>query len=177
MKHQNFGTAKASHTKTAFSMHQKLKTPRHRMLLDGSSNTFSRQLNFHHLGLSNLSDANENIMTNKNLKRQKNLKQTNNNCLGVKSIAEQHDTFLLDMWGVMHDGSRPYDGVLDTIKKMKECGKRMIILSNSSKRQTESIAMLAKLGFDPDNFDQIITSGEVSVLSFLLICSNTTMIF
>jgi len=38
----------------------------------------------------------------------------------------------------------------------------LIILSNSSKRQDHSIRMLKKLGFDPNDFEQIITSGEVT---------------
>lgn len=67
------------------------------------------------------------------------------------------------MWGVMHDGSKPYEGVLETIQKLKEKGKDMVILSNSSKRTDSSVKSLKKLGFDPSDFSQIITSGEVSV--------------
>jgi len=85
---------------------------------------------------------------------------------------------LLDMWGVLHDGSEPYDGVLDAVRRLKDYGgggggdsraaankdggKRLVILSNSSKRRGNSVEMLRKLGFDPDDFDAIITSGEIS---------------
>lgn len=63
----------------------------------------------------------------------------------------------------MHDGTTAYDGVLEVVQKLKERGKEMIILSNSSKRQDNSIKMLTKLGFDPlGDFSQIITSGEVT---------------
>jgi hypothetical protein len=31
----------------------------------------------------------------------------------------------------MHDGTNPYDGVLEVVKKLKEEGKDVIILSNS----------------------------------------------
>ena len=75
---------------------------------------------------------------------------------------DEYDLFLLDMWGVMHNGSRPYDGVLECIKELKKNGKEMVILSNSSKRTDSSIKNLKKLGFDPSDFSQIITSGEVS---------------
>lgn len=81
---------------------------------------------------------------------------------GIRDIIEDHDVFLLDMWGCMHDGDRPYDGVLDVVQKLKDAGKKIIILSNSSKRKDNSIQMLKKLGFEPDDFDQIITSGEVA---------------
>jgi ribonucleotide monophosphatase NagD (HAD superfamily) len=77
-------------------------------------------------------------------------------------VADQYDAFLLDMWGVMHDGSRPYDGVLDAVRQLAERGKTIIILSNSSKRRDHSVKMLRRLGFDPSVFDKIITSGEVA---------------
>lgn len=80
---------------------------------------------------------------------------------GVSSLPE-YDTYLLDMWGVMHDGTRPYDGVLETIAQLKAQNKRLVILSNSSKRLSYAHKMLKKLGFNIDDFEQIITSGEVS---------------
>ena len=62
----------------------------------------------------------------------------------------------------MHDGSKPYEGVLETVQELKAKDVRLVILSNSSKRQSHSIKMLKKLGFNPNDFDDIITSGEVS---------------
>ncbi|KAL7543108.1 hypothetical protein ACHAXR_012675 [Thalassiosira sp. AJA248-18] len=75
---------------------------------------------------------------------------------------DRYDTFLLDMWGVMHNGSEPYEGVLQTVEELKKAGKKMIVLSNSSKRRENSEKMLVKLGFNPSDFDNIITSGDVS---------------
>ena len=84
---------------------------------------------------------------------------------GVQSIASSYTTFLLDMWGVMHNGSETYDGVINTIQQLnnKNQKTKLIILSNSSKRISNSLKMLTKLGFDPHHdFIQIITSGDVS---------------
>lgn len=81
---------------------------------------------------------------------------------GIEEVAKDHDIFLLDMWGVMHDGTTPYEGVVDCVEKLKKAGKEMIILSNSSKRKENSFKMLSKLGFDPNDFSQVITSGDVS---------------
>eukprot|EP00536_Pseudo-nitzschia_multiseries_P004522 jgi/Psemu1/188199/e_gw1.75.139.1 len=82
---------------------------------------------------------------------------------GIEKIADDYDVFLLDMWGVMHDGIRPYEGVPEVVQKLREAGKKLIILSNSSKRRSNSVKMLRKLGFEPeDDFSEIITSGEVA---------------
>ncbi len=48
------------------------------------------------------------------------------------------------MWGVMHNGSEAYEGVLEAVKELKQAGKKMIILSNSSKRRENSHKMLTK---------------------------------
>lgn len=81
---------------------------------------------------------------------------------GIRQLVDSYDVFVLDMWGVLHDGSQPYEGVLECLAQLKQHGKQLIILSNSSKRQSNSLKMLEKLGFDPSDFAQIITSGEVS---------------
>lgn len=44
----------------------------------------------------------------------------------------------------MHDGSKPYEGVLQTVQELKNAGKKMIILSNSSKQRSNSEKMLVK---------------------------------
>ena len=77
-------------------------------------------------------------------------------------ILDNYDTFLLDMWGVMHDGRAPYEGVLRAVRKLKESGKRLIVLSNSSKRREDAERMLVELGFDIADFHDIVTSGDVS---------------
>ena len=81
---------------------------------------------------------------------------------GIRDLVDKYDIFLLDMWGVMHDGTTTYEGVHEAIAELKKAGKELIILSNSSKRQDNSFKMLKKLGFDINDFSEIITSGEVS---------------
>jgi ribonucleotide monophosphatase NagD (HAD superfamily) len=89
-------------------------------------------------------------------------KNKNKFITGIRDIADDYDVFLLDLWGVLLDGSRPYDGVLDALQELRRLHKRIVILSNSSKRLDHSLRMLRKLGFDPTGFETIITSGEVA---------------
>lgn len=92
---------------------------------------------------------------------------------GIRDIVDDYDVFLLDMWGVMHDGFNAYEGVIDTVKQLRKANKKLIILSNSSQRKDKSISNLKGLGFDPlDDFDTIITSGEVAFLMLSIINDN-----
>lgn len=85
---------------------------------------------------------------------------------GMRDIVDDYDTFVLDMWGVMHDGFTAYDGVIECVTKLRAAGKKLIILSNSSQRKEKSLANLEGLGFAPaTDFEQIVTSGEVSFLT------------
>mmetsp|Transcript_17927 Transcript_17927/g.44658 ORF Transcript_17927/g.44658 Transcript_17927/m.44658 type:complete len:453 (-) Transcript_17927:2719-4077(-) len=93
---------------------------------------------------------------------------------GIRNIVDDYDVFLLDMWGVMHDGIKPYQGVPDVVQKLKDVNKKLIILSNSSKRRTNSVKMLRKLGFSDDAFDEIITSGEVAHHLLTYLAEGTT---
>jgi HAD superfamily hydrolase (TIGR01450 family) len=84
---------------------------------------------------------------------------------GLQEIIHEYDVFLIDMWGVLHDGKQPYEHVLHTIKQMKQSSnsnKVLILLSNSSKRYHHSIKNLQQLGFHDDDFHAVITSGEVT---------------
>ena len=55
-----------------------------------------------------------------------------------------------------------YEGALNAVRKLKESGKRLTILSNSSKRREDSEGTLVRLGVNPANIHDVITSGDVS---------------
>tara|TARA_Y100000022_G_scaffold74523_2_gene64181 strand:- start:1633 stop:2505 length:873 start_codon:yes stop_codon:yes gene_type:complete len=76
-------------------------------------------------------------------------------------ISDKYDVFILDQWGVMHDGHHGYDHAIDAVKHLIEKNKQLIIISNSSKRRISSINRLKDLGFDKNNFIEVMTSGEM----------------
>ena len=81
----------------------------------------------------------------------------------IKSIEEiiyDYDNFIIDQWGVMHDGAFGYDHALNTINILNSNNKNLFIISNSSKRSKSSIDRLPKLGFKKKSFINTVTSGE-----------------
>ena len=79
----------------------------------------------------------------------------------ISDISSLYDVFILDQWGVMHDGYKGYDHAIESIKKLIEANKKLIIISNSSKRKISSIGRLKSLGFNKNNFIEVMTSGEM----------------
>ena len=76
-------------------------------------------------------------------------------------ISDKYDVFILDQWGVMHDGHHGYDHAIDAVKHLIYKNKQLIIISNSSKIRISSINRLKDLGFDKNNFIEVMTSGEM----------------
>ncbi|WP_425406735.1 TIGR01459 family HAD-type hydrolase [Hwanghaeella sp.] len=80
---------------------------------------------------------------------------------GIGNLADEYDTYLLDQWGVIHDGVTLHPGALDAMRRLADAGKRTIILSNSGKRASDSHGRLDSLGVDRSLYLEIITSGEL----------------
>ena len=76
-------------------------------------------------------------------------------------ISDKYNVFILDQWGVMHDGRHGYDHAIDAVKHLIYKNKQLIIISNSSKRRISSINSLKDLGFNKNNFIEVMTSGEM----------------
>ena len=76
-------------------------------------------------------------------------------------ILDKYDMFILDQWGVMHDGIRGYDHAIAAINNLINKNKKLTIISNSSKRKISSINSLKNLGFDKNNFIEVMSSGEM----------------
>ena len=65
---------------------------------------------------------------------------------------DNYDYFILDQWGVMHDGVYGYSHAIKAIDLLIQENKKLMIISNSSKRKINTIDRLNNLGFDKNNF-------------------------
>jgi HAD superfamily hydrolase (TIGR01459 family) len=83
-------------------------------------------------------------------------------CQGISDISDSYMGFIIDQWGVLHNGEKPYDGVVECLKELKARNKFIIVLSNSGKRAEENKERLKKIGIGPSLYDVILTSGEMT---------------
>ncbi len=79
---------------------------------------------------------------------------------GVEPLAETFDGFIVDVWGVLHDGLRLYPGVADTLDRLAERGKGVVFLTNAPRRSRNVARMLARLGLPERHRRNIVSSGE-----------------
>ncbi|GAB2265459.1 hypothetical protein Dimus_000514 [Dionaea muscipula] len=83
---------------------------------------------------------------------------------GIQHIAESRrfKAWLLDQFGVLHDGKQPYPGAISTLEKLAKTGAKMVVISNSSRRASVTADKMRSLGFDPSLFVGAVTSGELT---------------
>ena len=79
---------------------------------------------------------------------------------GMAALAERYDGFILDLWGVIHDGVQPYPDAIDCLQRLQRAGKRCVLLSNAPRRAAAAEAMLQDMGITPDLYTGVLTSGE-----------------
>lgn len=82
----------------------------------------------------------------------------------INEIADQYDTFLVDLWGVIHDGIIAYDGVAECLERLHQQGKHIVFVSNAPRRATRAVEGLRRMGVADHLYDHVITSGEVTYL-------------
>jgi HAD superfamily hydrolase (TIGR01459 family) len=81
---------------------------------------------------------------------------------GLRAIADRFDHVLLDQWGTLHEGKTIFPAARECVTRLREAGKRVLILSNSGKRVSSNQERLATLGLSPEAYDGILSSGEVT---------------
>lgn len=79
---------------------------------------------------------------------------------GFSPLAGLYDGFILDLWGVVHDGVRPYPGAIDCLGRLRHAGKRVVLLSNAPRRAAAAQAAMRRMGIEDALYAGIITSGE-----------------
>ena len=49
----------------------------------------------------------------------------------LSALADSFDLFMIDQFGVLHDGVSPYLGAIECLASLKARGKGVVLLSNS----------------------------------------------
>ncbi len=81
---------------------------------------------------------------------------------GVSAVIDQYELCLCDIWGVVHNGVRPFAAACDALAKMRAGGVTVVLVSNAPRPRSEIAVQLGKLGVPGDAFDAIVTSGDVA---------------
>jgi len=80
--------------------------------------------------------------------------------LGFASLADRFDGFILDLWGVIHDGVTAFPSAIDCLHRLRAAGKPTLLLSNVPRPNIDAQALMQRMSITDDCYTDILTSGE-----------------
>jgi HAD superfamily hydrolase (TIGR01459 family) len=83
----------------------------------------------------------------------------------LSEIYELYDTYIIDLWGVMHNGIKLNLNAIEVIKNLNIKNKRIVFLSNAPRPSKNVVEFLQKLNMDKKYLKNVFTSGEAAINS------------
>ncbi len=80
----------------------------------------------------------------------------------VKDIGSRYRAWLVDIWGVMHNGGDAYPGAVAATRAFRQSGGIVVLLSNSPRPTSGVQNQLRNLGVPDDAYDATVTSGDLT---------------
>ena len=83
----------------------------------------------------------------------------------LAKIYKFYDIFIIDLWGVMHNGIKLNESSINVVNNLYENNKKVIFLSNAPRPNKQVVQFLRKLKMDEKYLKNILTSGEAALVS------------
>jgi HAD superfamily hydrolase (TIGR01459 family) len=79
---------------------------------------------------------------------------------GLGELAARYDGFILDLWGVIHDGIAPLPGAVECLRHLIDSGKHVALLSNAPRRADDVVRRITRIGVPRATYHHVMSSGE-----------------
>jgi HAD superfamily hydrolase (TIGR01459 family) len=80
----------------------------------------------------------------------------------ISPFARRYDAWLADIWGVMHNGLKPFPNAVEACRVFREGGGTVVLISNAPRPRETVAEQLRQVGVPDDCWDGIATSGDVT---------------
>ena len=80
----------------------------------------------------------------------------------IKELGSRYRAWLVDIWGVMHNGRRAFPGAVAATRAFRAQGGIVVLLSNSPRPSPSVQEQLRRLGVPDDAYDATVTSGDLT---------------
>ena len=81
----------------------------------------------------------------------------------LSEIFNAYDTFVIDLWGVMHDGIKLNNKAIEAVDQLKKKSKKIVFLSNAPRPSAKVIDFLLKMKMNKNYLSNVVTSGEAAM--------------
>ncbi len=80
----------------------------------------------------------------------------------IAGLASTCDAWIVDIWGVMHNGARAFAAAGEACRAFRASGGIVMLLSNAPRPFSAVVGHMASLGVDPAAYDGGVTSGDAT---------------
>jgi HAD superfamily hydrolase (TIGR01459 family) len=80
----------------------------------------------------------------------------------MQRFSEAYPVWFCDIWGVLHNGVKPFPVTVAALTRHRERGGSVILVTNSPRSRLGVERQLVEIGVDPRSHDLIVTSGDVT---------------
>ena len=80
----------------------------------------------------------------------------------LKEIFENYDNFIIDLWGVIHNGIKPFPDAIKVVENLKLNKKKITFLSNAPRPNENVQKFLRKIKIKDNFLSLVLTSGEIA---------------
>ncbi len=82
---------------------------------------------------------------------------------GLRDLAPRYDAILCDVWGVVHNGREHFAAACEALSRFRANGGVVVLVTNAPRPNPPVRAQLDGLGVPRSTFDDIVTSGDVTL--------------
>ena len=83
----------------------------------------------------------------------------------LAEIYKKYDTYIIDLWGVIHNGVKLNPKAIEVVKNLIHDKKKVVFLSNAPRPSKEVKIFLKELKMQDQYLQNIMTSGEAAMLA------------
>ena len=80
----------------------------------------------------------------------------------IGELGKSYSAWLVDIWGVMHNGVRAFPPAVEATRRYREQGGIVILLSNSPRPSEPLQRQLTSLGVSEESYDATVSSGDLT---------------
>ena len=80
----------------------------------------------------------------------------------IRELGSSYAAWLVDIWGVMHNGVRAYAYAVEATRRYREQGGLVVLLSNSPRPSPGLQHQLRSLGVSDQCYDATVSSGDIT---------------
>ena len=81
----------------------------------------------------------------------------------LSEVFDAYDTFVIDLWGVIHNGIKLNEKAIEAVDQLKKNSKKIVFLSNAPRPSSKVVDFLLKMKMNEKYLSNVITSGEAAM--------------